>query len=97
MPHSALVGFTWMLGFALDAYIGLCHLFPLPMRAYVRNVLAKFSPQVRRLTIYDQLNPTYAKYYSMLEAEALLVDSGFSDVNIYHRHGYSWSVLGVAS
>ena len=26
---------------------------------------------------------------------ALLEDAGFRDVELYHRHGYSWSVLGT--
>jgi hypothetical protein len=58
-------------------------------------VLAKFPAHVRRLTIYDQLNPAYAKYYTRSEAEALLVEAGFVDVKLYHRHGYSWTAVGT--
>ncbi|WP_145831617.1 hypothetical protein [Bradyrhizobium huanghuaihaiense] len=61
----------------------------------MRSVLAKFPRSVRRLTIYDQLNPAYAKYYTRAEAEALLSDAGFADVQLYHRHGYSWTVSGT--
>ena len=94
LPHGALVGLVYLMDIGLEAYIGLCRFLPLPMRSYMREVLAKFSPKVRRLTIYDQLNPAYAKYYTMQEAKALLTDAGFVDVRLYHRHGYSWSVLG---
>jgi SAM-dependent methyltransferase len=94
LPHGALVRLSYLIGIGLDAYIGLCRFLPLPMRVYMREVLAKFTPEVRRLTIYDQLNPAYAKYYTIQEAEALLSDCGFADVKLYHRHGYSWSVLG---
>ena len=94
LPHRALVGLAHLMGLGLDVYIALCRVLPLPMRTYMREVLAKYTPEVRRLTIYDQLNPTYAKYYTKEEAEALLTDPGFVDVKLYHRHGYSWTVIG---
>ncbi len=45
------------------------------------------------LTVFDQLNPTYAKYYTRDEAEALAAGAGFTDIQLYHRHGYSWTVV----
>jgi len=95
MPHRMLVALSHLLEIALTAYIWLCRILPLPMRSYMRSVLAKFPRSVRRLTIYDQLNPSYAKYYTRAEAEALLSDAGFADVQLYHRHGYSWTVSGA--
>jgi SAM-dependent methyltransferase len=94
IPHGALVVLSTMLSWGLDAYIALCRILPLPMRDYMRNVVGKFSRSVRRLTIYDQLNPAYSKYYSRNEAVALLANQGFANVQLYHRHGYSWTVLG---
>ncbi|WP_262048700.1 class I SAM-dependent methyltransferase [Bradyrhizobium sp. Bra78] len=95
MPHGMLVALSHLLEFALTTYIGLCRILPLPMRNYMRSVLAKFPRSVRRLTIYDQLNPSYAKYYTRDEAQALLSDAGFAGVELYHRHGYSWTVSGT--
>jgi SAM-dependent methyltransferase len=95
LPHWALSLLCSLLNAALDVYILLCRFIPLPMRDYMRNHLAKLSRGVRRLTIYDQLNPAYAKYYSRAEAEALLAEGGFTDVKAWHRHGYSWSVAGT--
>ncbi len=95
LPHRLLVVLSHGLEWILTAYIGLCRILPLPMRSYMRSVLAKFPRSVRRLTIYDQLNPAYAKYYTRAEAEALLSDGGFGDVMLYHRHGYSWTVSGT--
>lgn len=95
LPHKMLVALSYVLEIMLTAYIGLCRIFPLPMRSYMRGVLAQFTHGVRRLTIYDQLNPAYAKYYTRDEAEALLKDGGFADVQLYHRHGYSWTVMGL--
>ena len=94
LPHGALVGVSHALSLALDVYIAACRVLPLPMRAYMREVLAKFPRRIRTLTIYDQLNPAYAKYYTRDEAEALLRDQGFTDVRLHHRHGYSWTVIG---
>lgn len=94
MPHSLLMAVCSVLNLLLDLYIFACRYFPLPMRGYMRDVLARFPRKVRKLTIYDQLNPAYAKYYSREEAEALLTRGGFTGVSSSHRHGYSWSVVG---
>ena len=94
MPHWLLALTCSTLNVALDAYIFLCRFLPLPMRGYMRNHIGKLSREIRRLTIYDQLNPAYAKYYTRAEALALLADAGFADVDTWHRHGYSWSVTG---
>jgi SAM-dependent methyltransferase len=94
LPHSLLVLLSYGIAIALDCYIALCRFLPLPMQRYMRQVLAKFPRSVRRLTIYDQLNPAYAKYYTREAAKALLADAGFPDVRLHHRHGYSWTVVG---
>jgi hypothetical protein len=95
LPHRLLVALSYLLEITLTIYIGLCRFLPLPMRSYMRGVLAKFTRPVRRLTIYDQLNPAYAKYYARAEAEALLSQAGFTEIRLFHRHGYSWTVLGI--
>jgi len=94
LPHALLEILCSTINVALDAYIFLCRFLPLPMRKYMRNVLARFPRTVRRLTIYDQLNPAYARYYSKDEAQSLLARAGFADVLSWHRHGYSWTVIG---
>lgn len=94
LPHKLLVGICRSLNVFLDAYILLCRHLPLPMHRYMRNVLGCLPRKVRELTIYDQLNPGYAKYYTKEEAENLLRRAGFAEVCAWHRHGYSWSVAG---
>lgn len=94
LPHRGLALLSWILGWGLEAYIAACRVLPLPLRAYASNVLAKLSRDKRRLVIYDQLNPAYAKYYTRDEALALLEQAGFEDVRVHHRHGYSWTVVG---
>jgi SAM-dependent methyltransferase len=96
LPHAALDRLSGALRLPLDAYVEACRRVPrLPMASYMTSHVGKLSPEVRKLTIYDQLNPAYAKYYRREEAEALFRDAGFADVRLHHRHGYSWTVLAT--
>jgi len=95
LPHFVLATLVWMIYYPLNLYIRLCHRFPLPLREYLLSIFEKMSPEKRRLIIYDQLNPAYAKYYTRSEAENLLLKGGFKNVRIHHRHGYSWTVIGT--
>ena len=70
-------------------------MIPLPLQKYMTEVIGPMSPQKRRLVIYDQLNPAYAKYYKKSEAYDLVANAGFENIKIYHRHGYSWTVVGT--
>jgi SAM-dependent methyltransferase len=95
MPHVLLRGLTHLLSVLLIIYIKLCFILPLPMRDYMKNVVGKYKYYNLFLTVFDQLNPAHAVYYTEDEAEHLLLDAGFSDVRVFHRHGYSWSVSGA--
>lgn len=97
LPHALLLALAVPLYLLLEAYILLCRVLPLPMHAYMVNVPGRFPPKIRFLTIYDQLNPAYAKYYTKAEARALVEAAGFKNVQLYHRHGYSWTVSGEKS
>jgi len=94
LPHTLLVFTVWLLYFPLIAYGWVCKWVKLPLRDYLCNVLMKMSPDKRRLVIYDQLNPAYAKYYTSNEAKELLLRNGFMNVELHHRRGYSWTVIG---
>lgn len=95
LPHFMLVFLVEIIYWPLVFYIKLCQILPLPLRRYMLSVLQKMSPDKRRLIIYDQLNPSYAKYYTRFEAEKLLLDAHFMNVRVYHRHGYSWTAIGT--
>jgi len=99
LPHALLSALCGVLNLALDVYVLACRRLPLPLplREYVRNVLSKVSRDKRRLTIYDQLNPTYVRYYSADELRDLLTRNGFHDVQLHDRHGYSWTAIGTRS
>jgi SAM-dependent methyltransferase len=95
LSPSILAALVRLVDLPLVLYIKLCHRFSLPLRGYVRAVLEKMPPRKRRLIIYDQLNPSYAKYYTRLEADQLLKDEQFVNVKTHHRHRYSWTVIGT--
>ncbi|NCA70768.1 MAG: class I SAM-dependent methyltransferase [Sphingobacteriia bacterium] len=95
LPDPVLEGLVRAIDLPLAAYIRLCRVMPLPMRAYMRDHLGRLDPDKRRLTIFDQLNPAYAKYYTHEEAHDLLANAGFVDIALHHRHGYSWSLVGT--
>lgn len=94
LPQPLLAGISHLLNVALAAYIPLCRYFPLPLRDYMTEVIGRFSWSKRFLVIYDQLNPAVARYYSRSQAESLLGEQGFTDIQLHHRHGYSWTVIG---
>lgn len=96
LPAPVMTGLSWSLMVALTGYIQLCRLSSkLPLSKYATEVMGKVSAEARTITIYDQLNPTWVRYYSKSEVEKLMTDAGFTDVKTYHRHGYSWSVIGT--
>jgi SAM-dependent methyltransferase len=95
LPHRGLALLSAALAIPLALYIRACGFLPLPMAKYMREVVGKLSHEQLRLTIYDQLNPAWAAYYRREEAEALFRNAGFVDVQLHHRHGYSWTVIGT--
>ncbi len=97
LPHRLLAALVWLLYWPLAAYMHAARVLPLPLAKYMREVLLRFDPPTRRLVLYDQLNPAYAKYYREAEVRRLLIDAGFSDVRLYHRHGYSWAAVARKS
>ena len=57
------------------------------------NVLKKCSFEKRKYIIFNQLNPSYSKYYTKKEVETLLSKSGFQKFKIVNRHQYSWTAI----
>jgi len=94
MPHVLLSALSMLLTPFLSLYAWMCRWLPLPMRDYMRRVIAPQTWYTRKVTIYDQLNPAEARYYTRDEVTKLMADAGFTDIKTHHRHGYSWAVLG---
>ena len=94
MSHKKLNLLTYLLLPLTYMYINLCKVFPLPLASYAKNILSQMPAHGIRLVIYDQLNPHYAKYYTKIEAEALLQEAGFIEIKLHQRLGYSWTLYG---
>jgi SAM-dependent methyltransferase len=95
LPHSGLALFVGALYPAFWCYMHACRWLPLPLADYMRRIMLPLTPSKRRVVIYDQLNPAYAKYYTREEAYRALAEFGFTDIRLHHRHGYSWTVVGT--
>jgi SAM-dependent methyltransferase len=95
LPHRRLHLFVRLLYPLFWSYMTACRALPLPLAAYMRRVMVPLPPDKRRIVIYDQLNPAYAKYYTRDEAETLLARHGFTNIRLHHRHGISWTVVGT--
>jgi len=95
LPHAVVLAIATLATTVLQPYIWLCRHLPLPLRGYFTRVFAAMARNKQVLIVYDQLRPAYAKYYSEREARSLLASAGFVDVSVYHRHGYSWTVIGT--
>lgn len=95
LPHARLAVLCHALTAVAGVYAWAAGRLPLPLAAYMRDVFGTMDRRARYLVIYDQLNPAYAKYYRREEALALLTQAGFVDVQLHHRHSYSWTVSGL--
>jgi SAM-dependent methyltransferase len=95
LPHRALALFVAALYPVLWSYMQIARAAPLPLAEYMRRVMLPLTPDKRRVVMYDQLNPAYAKYYSRAEAQSLLERNQFTDIRMHHRHGCSWTVTGT--
>ena len=93
LPDSFLRVFCTFLNIVCSFYIFLCKFIKLPMQGYMLKVFGKCSFEKRNYIIFDQLNPSFSKYFKREELVNLLKETGFKDINIKHRHGYSWLAI----
>jgi SAM-dependent methyltransferase len=101
LSHPTLLALSRALAHPLAAYVWACRrapaALPLPMRRYMADHLGRLTRAKLVETIYDQLNPHEARYYTRAEAEELVRGAGFVGVRSHHRLGYSWTVVGERS
>jgi SAM-dependent methyltransferase len=95
LPHRGLALLARVLYPVVRCYMAACRWIRLPLAAYMRRVMLPLTPAARRVVIYDQLNPAYAKYYTREEARAVIEKAGFTGIRLHHRHGISWTVVGT--
>lgn len=92
--NKMLMAFSRFLTIFTYPYGYLCYFLPLPLRGYFLKVFNKFDFYNRALVVFDQLNPSYAKYYSKKDLEDLIQGTKFSKVKkMSHRAGYSWTAI----
>jgi SAM-dependent methyltransferase len=94
VPHRSLEHIVRIIYPLFWCYMTACRWLPLPLAEYMRKVMLRLTPTKRRVVIYDQLNPAFAKYYTREEAHGVLARHGFVDIRLHHRHGISWTVVG---
>ena len=95
MPDIMLRALSQILNVFANFYILLCKFIELPLKGYMMEVFGKFSWDKQVYVIFDQLNPSYSRYYKQKEVEELVVQAGFEIEDLHHRHGYSWTVIAV--
>ena len=93
IPDPILRIICHILNIICYLYIFLCKFLPLPMKDYMLKIFKKCSYKKRNLMIFDQLNPSFAKYFKKQEVEYLMEKSGFKKIQLVHRHKYSWTVI----
>jgi SAM-dependent methyltransferase len=64
-----------------------------PMYDYLTTTFVKVSREFRKIVVFDQLNPGWSDYYSEEQLRQLLVEGGFSLVQIEEKGGYSWTAI----
>lgn len=96
LPQKMSHFIAFLLTVVFQPYCYLIKKFnlPLPLAGYLKKVFIPFGFKKQQLVVFDQLNPFYAKYYTKEESRDLLIRNGFKEVKTFHRHEYSWSVLG---
>ena len=93
LPDFILRGLSSFLVFLTYPYGFLCKFFPLPLKRYFIGYLNKLSFKNKRYVIFDQLNPSFAKYFKKKELEEELYEAGFKIENLTHRLGYSYTAI----
>ena len=93
LPDFLLRFLCNIMNLILYFYIFLCKFLSLPLKDYLLNVFAKCSFSKRNYIIFDQLNPSFSKYFKREEIEQLMKISGFKEVKLQRRHKYSWTII----
>ena len=96
LPDNVLDKFSYLLSHVFDFYGRTSKTFfssRLPLSNYFENVFSKCGRIQKKYIIFDQLNPAYSKYYKKFEVIDLLKRAGFNEIEMFHRHNYSWTAI----
>jgi SAM-dependent methyltransferase len=98
LPDYLLDKFSLIISYMFDFYgIISKNIFSnrLSLSKYYKNVYSMCARKEKKYIIFDQLNPSYSKYYKQHEVYELLKRNGFNNIELYHRHGYSWTAVAI--
>ena len=95
-PDYFLDKISYMITYLFDFYGIISRVLfsnRLSLSGYYKNVYSKCGRKEKKYIIFDQLNPSYSKYYKKQEVYELLKRNGFENIELYHRHRYSWTAI----
>lgn len=93
LPDFILRIICKILTFFTYPYGYICKFISLPLQKYFLGAFNKLSFKHRSYVIFDQLNPSYAKYFTKSELVNELKNAGFEIQHIEHRLGYSYTAI----
>ena len=93
MPDFMLKILSQILALLTYPYGFLCKFFPLPLNKYFVTMFNKFSFKHKSLVIFDQLNPSFYKYFSKVELTKVLEEKGFKVESLVNTVGHQYTVV----
>ncbi|WP_440655171.1 class I SAM-dependent methyltransferase [Candidatus Pelagibacter sp. HIMB1506] len=93
LPDFILRLFSKFLAILTYPYGFACKFIPLPLRGYFVGMFNKLTFKNRCYVIFDQLNPSYSKYFTKMDLERELINAGFKVELLNHRLGYSYTAI----
>lgn len=93
LPDVILRLISQFLALTTYFYGFLCKYINLPLNKYFTNFFNKFSFKHRSYVIFDQLNPSFAKYFKKEELKKVLDECGFEIEQLDHKFEYSYTAI----
>ena len=93
LPDKFLLTLSRFLAITTYLYGWLCCLIKMPLKQYFLEKFNKYPFGYRTKIIFDQLNPTYSKYFTKSELTTLLEEAGFKEIIYDHKQSSSWTVV----
>ena len=93
LPDFILRIISKLLALTTYVYGFLCQYINLPLKKYFLNFFNKFSFKHKCYVIFDQLNPSFAKYFTKQELKDVLNECGFEIDHLEHKYEYSYTAI----
>ena len=93
LPDQFLLSFSKLLAITTYVYGLLCRLIKMPLKQYFIEKFNTYPFSYRTKIIFDQLNPSYSKYFQKSELATLLDGAGFKKIIFTHKQSSSWTVI----